>query len=316
MSSTCSSRLLTCRYQTTGGWTVGVAPGGHDRGDEPVVGHVLGQGLADPVVEGERAGLRERPEAPLVAEDGRPLHREQVGILGPLEQAVDPARPLVGLGARSRARPPRRASGSTPQMSSDERRANSPSVQAAAGARLRLAELAEDEADRSGCPKAAAPTAGGSSALGIEQAGDRDLAAEPRHDRGLAHAVERLDQPVLVDRRPGRARSTRYCARRVTSTVEPSAWCATTRSCCVRLRGSTRCVGPDRDPRPARGSSPAANGMPWPIQRAIVRYSGEPIASRLPPPWAIAAVGLSSIRLAPGAAGKTRRPRPSRTRLS
>ena len=78
----------------------GVAAGGHDRRHKAVIGHVFGQRLTDPVVEGERTRLRDRPEAPLVAEDGAPLHREQVGVLRPLQPALDPARPPVGAGAR------------------------------------------------------------------------------------------------------------------------------------------------------------------------------------------------------------------------
>ena len=45
----------------------------------------------------------------------------------------------------------------------------------------------------------------------------------------------------------------------------------------------------------------------------MVRYSGEPAANLRPPPCGMVAVAFFRSKLASGAAGKTRRPRPSRT---
>ena len=56
----------------------------------------------------------------------------------------------------------------------------------------------------------------------------------------------------------------------------------------------------DRRAGPASGSLPEPNGIPWPIQRASVLYSGEPTANFLPPPWGICAVGFLRSRLGLG----------------
>src|SRR2546430_7021945 len=59
------------------------------------------------------------------------------------------------------------------------------------------------------------------------------------------------------------------------------------------------------------GSASGPNGIPCSTQRRSVLYSGEPMANFRPPPCGTWAVGFLSSRLPEGAAGKTRRPRPS-----
>ena len=63
--------------------------GGNDRPHELVVGHVRGEGVANPGVEGVRAPLGLAPVATLVAQDVSPLHGPEVGVLVACQKLVD-----------------------------------------------------------------------------------------------------------------------------------------------------------------------------------------------------------------------------------
>ena len=168
VSSTRSSTSTDWRYQATGGLTFASPLAATISADEPVVGLVLGQALADPAVEGEGPGLRDVAQPSLVLEDRRPLHREQVGVFGPGDEPVDPLRPLGGIGVPLEGDDLGRARASRPQMSSDDRRANSASVQASGGGQAKLSELAGTTSGSMKLPEGGSSLGdGGSTPLGI-----------------------------------------------------------------------------------------------------------------------------------------------------
>ncbi len=275
VSSTRSSIVSTWRYQSTAGLTLGVAPGGDDLGDEPVVRLVLGERLPDPAVEGERARpARRSPSVRLFLRIADHFIANRSAYSGRSSRRVDPLRPLLGVGVLLE----RDDLGRVGQDAADvERRPPGELGVGAGAARLdaQLAELAEDQGIDQVRSTSVRSHAGDSLDERNGRPRDADEPAEPGHDGGLADAVERLDDALAVDdRQVGGVRLIlgqpgdvgRRCRRR----SGPS-----TRSCCLPLRGITRRAG-STSSRTSFGSRPGSNGMPWPIQRAIVWYSGEP----------------------------------------
>lgn len=204
--------------------------------------------------------------------------------------------------------------GKIPQRSSDDRRANSASVQAELGGMpsvLSLSKRKRSTRFRDG---------GGSQAGTSEPSGTVILATPTRPPNWAVIAASPIpERTTTLPASSTMASSGEFDwnrARRVTSDSVPSSYRATTRNCWPAFLSITTC-DPGETSRPVSAGSPmGSNGIPWPIQRFRTRYSGESASSRLPPPCGMAAVGFLSIRLSPADAGKTRRPRPSRTRLS
>jgi hypothetical protein len=83
-----------------------------------------------------------------------------------------------------------------------------------------------------------------------------------------------------------------------------------TRSCCRPCIASKRSCGSTRTAT-TRGSDALPKGKPAAIQSRSVANSADSAAMRTPPPCGTWPDTLRSNRLWSGAAGKTRRPRPS-----
>ncbi len=131
VSSTCSSWVLTWRYQTTGG-LIAASPCAWYRLDEPVVGHVLGQRLPDPGVEGERARL-DKGLVRLLRRIADHFIAKRSAYSGrSRRRSIQQAR-LSGSVPASSAATSAGAQGRMPQTSKNARRANSASVQGAPG---------------------------------------------------------------------------------------------------------------------------------------------------------------------------------------
>ena len=149
-------------------------------------------------MEGEGPGLGDVAEPSLVLEDGRPLHGEQVGVLGPGDQAVDPGGPLV----RARVGLEGDDVGDLGQPAADVERRPAGELGVGAGVARLQAQLAElggnERVDQVG--GGAFRRSGNIRPARDQDPGDGDLAAEPGHDRGLAHPVEPEDEAGGVDR--------------------------------------------------------------------------------------------------------------------
>ena len=161
VSSTRASSVSTCRYQSTAGLTLGSPR------DATISDTNLSYGLFSASAcriqpwKANVPGLRDVAQGPLVLEDRRPLHREQVGVLGPLDQTIDPLRPLVGVGVLLESDD----FGRVGQDAADiERRPAGELGVGAGAARLdaQLAELAEDQGIEWVLRRGLGPTSAGS----------------------------------------------------------------------------------------------------------------------------------------------------------
>ena len=93
------------------------ALGGDDVAHELVVGHVGGEGVANPGVEGEGAALLLLLARALVAQQVAPLHGPEVGVFVASQKLIDQPARVCSATCRPGRRGPRRASASVPMAS-------------------------------------------------------------------------------------------------------------------------------------------------------------------------------------------------------
>ena len=133
----------------------GLAGGGDDVADELVVGLVLRQARADPLVEGIAAVAVEGVVGPLVPQDRRPLVGESVGVVGAVEEPVDEFVALVGIGVGEEG--PRLvergdATGDVDRRPAEERGVVAPSRRRERQRHEVVEDVAVDEVPREGIP--------------------------------------------------------------------------------------------------------------------------------------------------------------------
>ena len=205
-------------------------------------------------------------------------------------------------------------SGRIPQRSSAERRANSASVQVALGGMPSSRSLPKIEGSM-GLVDGGASQAGGSVA-GVGRWRGRPPTCPP--NRAMIAASPTPSSTATCPDSSTVARSRAfdwYCARWVTSVDDPSLRWAVTRSCCVPFGLDPTASRGDFDFQD-RGAPPRIVGHP------LRDPTGEgAVFGRFPrklPAAAVAELPRSACGAAglPRRCGKTRRPRPSRTRLS
>ena len=253
---------------------------GDDLADELVVGHVAAERVADPGVE-----VQDRLDPHAVGigpEQVDPLVGPVVGVLGPLEQAIDQPRPLVGRRVGEELRGPRRRSAagrSRRGRRAEDRWRRRPGPTAAARACGACPRRSSSmKFDRGSASYRAAGTAPGKGIVTSQLANRPPNRAEMVASPGIGPAVTRPSASTLT-----RADSLEAnAARAVTSSAEPSVKWAVTRSA-NDSDALQRALGRlDGDPLRRWARPAGVRGIPAAIHRSTVSYAGLPGVSRRP----------------------------------